>query len=132
MSFVGIQATVDFYTAQEADITNQLSDIMTSITQATKQSSSVLEEENEAKDAVYEKANSDSTYANSNQYNSDLQKVTDEYQVKLADITEWESELQTQKQTLQTQLQATTSYKESFTSALKQNVQSDFKYAQNQ
>lgn len=126
MSFVGIQATVDFYTQQEADLTNQLTDIMTNITQASRETTDLVKETSDKKDAVRNNYDSDSP-----EYDEAMDEVQDDYELKLAEITEWESELETKKNNLETQVKEATSYKESFQSALKSNVQSDFKFAQN-
>lgn len=123
MSFVGVQATVNFYTEREADLTNELSDIMTNITQATKQISNITEDEANQKGEVRDKYDPDS-----DEYEEAMDKIKDEHTMKLAEISEWESELETQKQALETEIKATTSYKESFMAVLKQNVQKDFKY----
>lgn len=130
MAFAGIQATVDFYTQQQADLTNQLNDIMTDITLAARKSSTLAKQTSEKKEAIYDNADEDCSYKESGEYDEDLNKVQDEYELKLAQIQEWESALEVKKENLETQVQAITSYKESFQSALKSNVQSDFKYAQ--
>lgn len=126
MSFVGVQATVNFYTEREADLTNQLTDIMTNITQATKQISNITEDEANQKGDVRDKYDPDT-----DEYDEAMEKINDEHAIKLAEISEWESELETQKQAIETELKATTSYKESFMAVLKQNVQKDFKYGGN-
>lgn len=123
MSFTGIQATVDFYTMREADLTNQMTDIMTAITRAAQQTSSLATETNDQKEAAKNQYGS-----GTEEYQEALSEINDEYQLKLADITAWESELETQKDSIETELKATTSYKESFKSVLKQNIQNDFKY----
>lgn len=126
MSFVGVQATVNFYTEREADLTNQLTDIMTDITQATKQIANITEDEANQKGDVR-----DAYDPESEEYENAMEKIRDEHAVKLAEISEWESELETQKQAIETELKATTSYKESFMGVLKQNVQKDFKFGGN-
>lgn len=124
MSFTGIQATVDFYTAQEAYLTNEMTDIMMKITRASKDTTKLTEETGEQKDAVREAYDPDSA-----EYKDAMDQIQDDYDFKLAEITEWESELETQKDELETEIKATKSYEESFTSMLKQNVSNDFKYA---
>ena len=123
MAFTGIQATVDFYTVRESDLTNQLTDIMTEITRKSKDTSSLTQEECKNKDAVRGEYT-----AGTDEYHDAMQEVTDDYDMKLAEITTWENELEVQKGQIETELKATTAYKESFQSALKQNVQSDMKY----
>lgn len=126
MSFVGIQANLNFYTEREADLTDELSDILTNITQATRKISNITEEEAELRGEVREQYD-----PGSDEYKDAMQKIQDDHTMKLADISEWESELETQKQQIETELKATTSYKESFTAVLKQNVQKDFKFGGN-
>lgn len=123
MSYAGIQATVNFYTIREADLTNELTDIMMNITAASGETTDLVQSTNDQKDTVR------STYdANSTEYTTKMSEINDTYNLKLAQISDWESQLETKKQTLETEIQATTSYKESFNSALKQNIQKDFKY----
>lgn len=123
MAFVGIQGTIDFYIMQESDLTNQLTDIMMSITRASKETSSLAIETNNKKEDV-----KNEYQVGTDDYKEEMKNVEDEYEYKLAEITAWESELETQKNELETTLKSTTSYKESFQSALKSNVQNDFKY----
>lgn len=124
MSFTGIQATVDFYTAQEGYLTNEMTDIMMKITRASKDTTKLTEETSEQKDEVRQAYD-----PKSDEYKEAMSQIEDDYELKLAEITEWESELQTKKDELETEIKATTSYEQSFTSMLKQNVSNDFKYA---
>lgn len=128
MAFAGLQTTVNLYTLQEADLTNRIADIMENITRAGAKSNEILEAENEKKSAVRQKAENDKTYADSTQYDSDMSAIEDDFELQLSEISQWEKELETQKDSLETELQATTAYKESFTAALKQNVQKSFKF----
>lgn len=123
MSFTGIQATVDFYSVRETDLTNQLTDIMMAITRASRDTSDLTEEINEKKDAV--RCNYD---PDSGAYEEAMEEIEENYQCQLAEITEWESDLEVKKQALETEMKMTSSYKDSFMSALKTNIQKDFKY----
>lgn len=124
MSFTGIQATVDFYTVQANELTNEVTDIMMHITQATKQISTI------SVDASQKREQAKAAYGDvtSDDYQYAINEIEDEYETNLAVIHAWESELQTQKDAKQTELQATRSYIESFKSAEKENIQKDFKY----
>lgn len=124
MSFTGIQATIDFYTVQKNDLTNDVTDIMMQITQATNQISSLSVSTCQAR----EEARAYYGDVTSSYYQYAIAQIEDDYESKLAVIQSWETELQTQKDTKQTELQATTSYIESFKSAEKENIQKDFKY----
>lgn len=123
MAFVGVQGTIDFYIMQEADLTGQLSDIMMSITRASKDTANLSRESYNQKNDV-----KNNYEVGSDEYDAQMQSIEDEYEFKLAELTTWESELETKKSELETELKSTTSYKESFTSVLKSNVQNDFKY----
>ncbi len=124
MSFSGIQATIDFYTAENALLTNELTDIMTLITEATHEISAVSTETCQQRTAVKAKY-TDNT---STGYQMAMDDVEAEYELKVADISAWESELQIQKDNKQTEVQATRSYLESYKAVLKENVQKDFSY----
>lgn len=123
MAFTGIQATVDFYTMQEAELTNQMTDIMTALTRASKQTSEIAQQTEQEKVAAKDQYGS-----GTEEYQDAVSDIQNDYQLKLAQITSWESELETKKDALETELKATTSYKESFKSVLKTNIQNDFKY----
>ncbi|MDD3436059.1 MAG: hypothetical protein PHC64_02795 [Candidatus Gastranaerophilales bacterium] len=124
MAFTGIQATINFYTQQESDLTNELTDIMTDITGASRKMTKLVQKTSELKQIAREECYSEEDY------DEVMDAIQDDYELELAKITEWESELEIRKEQLETEIKATSSYKESFKSALKQNVQSDFKYAQ--
>lgn len=123
MAFTGIQALVDFYTVREAQITNQVTDIMMRINEATRDMSDLSEETSYKRGEVQAEYSPDEA-----EYQAAMDEIKDEYQLQLAEITAWESELETEKSSLQTELQATTSFKQSYQSMLKQNVSKDFSY----
>lgn len=126
MSYAGIQATVNFFTMREAQLTNELTDIMTQITQATKENAEIANEISTQRESI--KANYDVT---DTEYQTLMDEVNDDYELKLANIASWESELETQKNAKQTEIQATSATKESYVAMLKENVKEDHKYAQN-
>lgn len=124
MSFTGMQATVDFYTVQKNDLTNEITDIMMQITQATNQISKLSVSTSQAR----EEARAYYGDVTSSSYQFAIAEIEDNYETNLSVIQAWETELQTQKDTKQVELQATASYIESFKSAEKENIQKDFKY----
>lgn len=125
MSFTGIQTQVDFYTQREAELTNKITDIMMSETMASKQTSQIASDSIDKRTVVANQYQGDTTNPG---YVNAMAEIQDEYQLQLAKITSWESELEVQQNNLETELKATTAYKESFQSALKQNVQTSFKF----
>lgn len=111
---------------REAELTTQVTAILSKIIENSNKQCLVSEEETTQKAAIYQYWSTATTSSSTEQ--DDLSALEDDYQLKLSEITSWESELETQKQTLETELQATTAYCESFKAVLKQNISSDFKY----
>lgn len=128
MAYAGILATIEFYTARKDDLTSEISDIMLDINMATKESGDVAQEESKKKQNLLDKAKSDSTYADSTEYEQDKQDLEDQYNARLEDINSWEKELEIQKQNLQTEVEATSAYLDSYTSMIKDNIKRDFTY----
>lgn len=128
MAYAGILATIEFYQARKDDLTSQLSDMMLEISQATKQSGDVAQEESKKKQTLLDKAKADSTYADSTEYEQDKQDLETKYNARLEEINEWEKELEIDKQNIQTEVEATSAYLESFTSMIKDNIKRDFTY----
>jgi len=125
MAFSGIQGTIDFYIRQEAQLTNDVTDILTNITRATKTSAEYATKVSSEREEV----KADNT-AGSTTYENKMNDINNEYELQLSQINSWESELETQKQQKETELEACTSYKTSYQSMLKSNVKTDFTYAQ--
>lgn len=135
MSHASLSATVSLTIMQQDQLTAQLSDIMGDITMATRQSSKTSNKEATALSSLkaeYAKAVADpKTYAaDYAKYQDEKDDLEKDFQCELSKITEWESELETQKSTLETEIQATSAYKDSFTSLLKTNIQKDYKYGE--
>lgn len=128
MSCAGIQTTVNFYTMREADLTSELTNIMFDITQASKDSSKLVRQTSDKRNAVKDQYGYGTEAYDKDGYDNAMAEIQDEYELQLSEITTWESELETQKETKETEIQATASFKESFQSALKQNIATDFKY----
>lgn len=128
MAYAGILVTIELYQARKDDLTTQLSDIMMEISQATKQSGDVADEESKKRQNLLDRAKSDPTYADSTEYEQDKQDIEDKYNARLADINSWEKELEIEKQNIQTEVQATSAYLESWTTAIKDNIKRDFTY----
>lgn len=126
MSYSGIQTTVNFLTLQEATLTNQLTDIMTDITMETRNCAELANNTSSLKEGV--KAEYDVT---DTEYQVKMDEINDAYELDMANLSAWESELQTQKQAKETEVQVTSATKESYMAMLKENVKSDHTYAQN-
>ena len=127
MSYASIQSTVDLYTQREAQLTNHLSDILNSVALATRQSGTLADKASTSRRAVMAEYDKDD-----DEYKPAMDEIQNEYQDNLAHISSWESELEIQKEEMETEIQATSTYKESLLAALKQNVQKDSKYGGSQ
>lgn len=123
MASTGLLETVNMYTRREADLTNQLSDIVVSINRASNDSLKLLDKTSKDKADVRKQYE-----AGSDAYKEAMDEIKDEYETSLAVINAWESELTIQKENLETQVKATTVAKEGFQAALKQNVTKDHQY----
>lgn len=132
MTYAGILATVQLYQLEKADLTSQISDILMDITKASKKTSEYMEEETQKRRDLKEEygitSGSTTSSSDSTEYQAALDEIESEYEAKLADVNSWEKELEMQKQNLQTELQATTSYLESFQKVLQENVKKDSTY----
>lgn len=118
-----INGTVDAYISMQDDYTNQLTDIVAQITRASKSSLSLLTTTNEKRANVKKEYKSGTT-----EYEAAMDDVDNDYQTELAKINAWETDLESQKEQLQMQIQATAGYKDSFQSMVKQGASSDLKY----
>lgn len=128
MATAGLLATIDLYVMEKDQLTTQVSDILMDITKVTKISSDITIEESKKKQAINDKAQEDSTYADSTEYEVDKDEITAEFETKLAAINEWEKQLEMKKSNLETQLQAISAFEQSFETVLKENLKKDFKY----
>lgn len=132
MAVAAVETTVLAYQTEEANLTSRLSSIMMRITQASQQSTQLLEQENEKKAPYLQKAESNSNYADTTEYKTAMDEINSDYELQLKEINTWESELEQQKNTLETQIKVVQNYKDSFTSVLKSNIKKDFSYGGSQ
>lgn len=128
MTIAALHGTLLLYTMEKADLTQRLMGIMDNINTATASTTDLMEQTNEKRAYYSAKAEANPTYADSTTYKIEAQAVEDDYQLQLAEINSWETQLQQEKSQTETQLKVITSYEESFTSLLKNNVKKDFTY----
>lgn len=129
MSYAGILATVQLYKLEKADLTSQVSDILMDITKASGKTTDYMAAENKEMENVKKQYSSDSGEStDSTEYEAAVDEIKNEFNLKLQEVNEWEKQLETQKQNLETELQATSSYLESYESVLKDNVKKDSSY----
>lgn len=118
-----LNTTVDSYICLQADYTHQLTDIVDEITRATGKQVSLITSTNDKRSAVKQQYE-----VGTKEYEAAMDDIDNDYQFELAKINKWESDLNSEKEKLQVQIQATAGYKESFQNMVKQGASSDFKF----
>lgn len=118
-----LTGTVDAYICMSDDYTHQLADVVTEISRASKKSLSLLTSTNERRAAVKEQYE-----VGTDQYEAAMDDIDHDYQFELAKINAWESDLESQKEQLQMNIQATNGFKDSFQGFVKQGASTDLKY----
>ena len=124
MAISNIQETLLMYTKQKAMINEKLSNIMFTMTSATKQNAEMQARYNEQlQNYYYEYYEEDPvTY-------SDLVEILNqEHELELANLESWEAELELEKNNYETRLNEITAFESSWTKLLQTNVKKDFSY----
>lgn len=125
MAISNIHETLLMYTKQKSAINAQLSDVMFNMVSASRKNAELQQQYNEKLQNAY--------------YDPDYGYGTDEYMVivegyendhefDLAVLESWESELELQKNSLETRLNEISSFENSWTKLLQNNIKSDFSY----
>lgn len=128
MAVANLQQTLLMYKSEEATLTYKMTLIMADRTMATKKTASLATETLAQKQPYEAKAASNTTYANSTQYQADLENIENSYEIKLSEINSWETELQQQQNNIETQVKELQQYEENCTSEIKSNIKGDFTY----
>jgi len=128
MAVAGINETILQYQMESNSITSQLTTVMFKITSATKNDVDLTQKTNKNRAYLANLVQTNPTYADTTEYKVASAAVEDDYQVQLAEINSWESELEQQKNSLETRAKEVSSFQESWTAALKQNIKKDFTY----
>lgn len=128
MTIAAIQGTLLLYTMQKADITQNLMGIMDNMNIANRNSTELMEQTNEKRAYYSQMAENDPAYADSTQYEIDSDAVENDYQLQLSQINSWDSQMQQEKNSLETELKMVTSYEESYTALLRTNIKKSFTY----
>lgn len=124
MAEANLIGTVDFYIMRRDDLTAEVSDITSELVKETKQSVNLATDFNNQKAAVGEQY----TDKSSDDYKNAMAEVQDQYNLKLADITALETELQNKKTQDEAEIKEITSYIDGARSMTKENIKKDFTY----
>jgi len=130
MAIAGVQQTLLLYTMQKADLTAQLASIMNKLTLASSQQLELMQKTTEKKAYYADYISQNPQAVDTTEYQALITGVEDDYELQLAEINNWEKQLEQQQNSLETQLKVVTSYEESWNSVLKSNIKKDFTYGQ--
>ena len=125
MSIANLQEKLLFYTKQKSRISSQLSDIQMKQLSATRQNATSQQEYNEKLRALY--YDEDYGYG-TDEYSEILLQLQNDHEFELANINAWESELEVQKENLETQLNEISGYESAWQKLLLSNIKNDFLY----
>jgi hypothetical protein len=127
MAVSNIHETLLMYTKQKSLLNRQLSDVMMDMVAATRQNAELQRQYNEKVQNAY--------YDDYNGYSEDpdayielMDVLENEHMFDLQNLESWESELELKKNSLETRLNEISSYEQSWTKLLQQNIKNDFSY----
>ncbi len=124
MAISNIHDTLLLYTKQKALINDKLSSNMMDLLNSSKQTAQEQSLYNKNLDNIYY------NYYESDQdtYELLVEQLQQEHELKLANLNSWESELEVEKNNLETQLNEITTFESTWTKLLQTNIKNDFSY----
>lgn len=125
MSIANLQEKLLFYTRQKSRINLQLSNIQMNQLSATRSSATKQQEYNQKLSALY--YDEDHGYG-TDEYSEMLLELQNDHEFEMASINSWESELELQKENLETQLNEVSSYENTWQKLLQTNIKNEFAY----
>ena len=125
MSIANLQEKLLFYTRQKSRINLQLSNIQMNQLSATRSSATKQQEYNQKLSALY--YDEDHGYG-TDEYSEMLLELQNDHEFEIASINSWESELELQKENLETQLNEVSSYENTWQKLLQTNIKNEFTY----
>lgn len=125
MAIANLQEKLLFYTKQKSAISSQLSDVQMKQLSASKQSATEQQEYNTKLSALYY----DENYGyGTDEYSQMLLELQNDHEFELANINSWESQLDIEKENLETQLNEIQSYESTWQKLLTTAIKNDFSY----
>ena len=125
MAISNIHETLLMYTKQKSAINQQLSDVMMDLMSASRKSAENQQQYNQKLQDLY--YDPDYGYG-TDEYMIILETYENEHAFDLESLEAWESELELEKNNLETQLNEITSFENNWTKLLQQNIKNDFSY----
>ena len=125
MSIANLQEKLLFFTQQKSRLNMQLSNIQMQQLSATKKSTtSQMAYNQKLQDLYYDPEIGYGT----EDYADVLVVLQNDHEFEMASLTAWESELEAQKETLETQINAVQNYENSWQKLLANNIKVEFRY----
>jgi hypothetical protein len=125
MAISNFQEKLLFYTKQKSQISMQLSDVQMQQLSASKSVQTEQQQYNAQLSALY--YDEDYGYG-TDEYAEMLVELQSEHEFELASINSWESELDIEKENLETQLNEITTYETTWQKLLSTAIKNDFSY----
>jgi hypothetical protein len=125
MAISNFQEKLLFYTKQKSQISMQISDVQMKQLSASKSVQTEQQEYNAQLSALY--YDEDYGYG-TDEYQEMLLELQNEHEFELASINSWESELDIEKENLETQLNEITTYETTWQKLLSTAIKNDFSY----
>ena len=124
MAISNIHDTLLLYTKQKALINDKLSTNMMDLLNSSKQTAQEQSLYNKKMDDIYYH------YYEEDQdtYELLVEQLQQDHELKLANLNSWESELEVEKNNLETQLNEITTFESTWTKLLQTNIKNDFSY----
>ena len=124
MAISNIHDTLLLYTKQKALINDKLSTNMMDLLNSSKQTAQEQSLYNTKMDNIYY-----NYYENDQDtYELLVEQLQQDHELKLANLNSWESELEVEKNNLETQLNEITTFESTWTKLLQTNLKNDFSY----
>ena len=125
MAIANFQEKLLFFTRQKSRISNQLSNVQMNQLAATKKISQSQMEYNQVLQDLY--YDPDYGYG-TEEYSEILLQLQNDHEFELASLNAWESQLDLQKENLETQLNEINGYESAWQKLLMQNIKVDFTF----
>ncbi len=123
MTISNLQESLLFYTQQKSRISSSLADVQMRQLSATRTSATKQQEYNAKLSALYY----DEQYGyGTDEYSEILLQLQSDHEFEMANINAWESELELQKENLETQLNEISGYESAWQKLLVSNIKNDF------
>lgn len=125
MAISNLQEKLLFYTQQKSLISSKLSNIQMQQLSATKDSAAKQQAYNQQLQELYY----DDEYGyGTDEYSQMLLELQNEHEFELSSLNSWESELDLQKENLETQLNEINGYESAWQKLLSTNIKNEFSY----